>query len=272
MRRHRASTRAPFTRPPGPVVSSVAGHVIGHHRPVVEGGRPEQVEGQPGVVGPGIPVEEAGHQLVGPERGHVGQGLFPGDPLVAAADAHAAGEVVEPQGGAVDPGHAPVDHPVPAEERDEEGERGDQVGRVVEEPLALGQVLVDQAVLVLLQVAEPAVDHLGRLGGGARGEVVALDQGGPQAPAGGVEGHAGPGDPPADHQHVERLGGQAFESLVPVEPSRRGRVGRAGGVLHGPSLPHAVVGPSARRPSGGRDPRRVPTPVTVRRALVYNDC
>ena len=38
------------------------------------------------------------------------------------------------------------------------------MGCVVEEALALGQVLVDQSVLVLLEVAQPPVDELGRLG------------------------------------------------------------------------------------------------------------
>ena len=194
----------------GPVDPAVGtgdegGHpdVVGGHRPVVEHRGAEHGQGQPGVVGPGVPVEEAGHQPVGPEGGHVGEGLRPGHLLVAPADAHPAGQVVEPQGGRVDAGHAPVDHPVLAEQRDQEGERGDQVGGVVEQPLALGQVLVDQAVLVLLEVAEPAVDQLGRLGRGARGEVVLLDQGGPEAPAGGIERHAGAGDPAADDQHVE---------------------------------------------------------------------
>ena len=97
--------------------------VVGGHRAVVEHRGAQHGQGQPGIVGPGVPVEEAGHQPVGPEGGHVGQGLGPGHLLVAPADPHPAGQVVEPQGGPVDPGHAAVDHAVPAEQGDEEGER-----------------------------------------------------------------------------------------------------------------------------------------------------
>ncbi len=181
---------------PPAVVGHEAGHrrVVGGHRTVVEHRGAQDGEGEPGVVGPGVPVEEAGRQPVGPEGGHVGQGLLPGDLLVAPADPDPTGQVVEPQGGPVHTGHTAVDHPGAPEEGDEEGERGDQMGRVVEQALALGEVLVDQPVLVLLEVAEPAVDELGGLGRGARGEVALLDQGGPQSPAGCVEGHPGPGD------------------------------------------------------------------------------
>ena len=75
--------------------------------------------------------------------------------------------------------------------------------RVVPQPLALVQRLVDEPDLALLQVAQAAVDELRRLRRRARGEVVALDQRGAQTAGGGVERGAGAGDAAADDQHVE---------------------------------------------------------------------
>jgi hypothetical protein len=119
---------------------------------------------------------------------------------VAPADPYTAGEVVEPQCRQVDAGHTAVDHAVLPEERDEKGEGRDQVGGIVQQSLALGQVLVDQPVLSLLEVAQTAVDHLGRLRRRAGGEVVLLHQGGPEATAGGIQRHPGPGDAATDDQ------------------------------------------------------------------------
>ena len=75
---------------------------------------------------------------------------------------------------------------------------------MLERALALGEVLVDEPDLALLQVAEPAVHELGGLRRRARREVVALDERGAQAPAGGVERDARAGDAAADDEHVER--------------------------------------------------------------------
>ena len=101
------------------------------------------------------------------------------------------------------------------------GSGRDQVGRVVEQALALGQVLVDEPELPLLEVADPAVDHLGGLRRGARGEVALLDQGGAQTPAGGIERDAGTGDPAPDDQHVERLVGQAAQGVIAAKGVHR---------------------------------------------------
>ena len=179
-----------------------------------------------GVVGPGVEVEEPRHQVVGAERGEVGQRLVLGDLPVSFADAPAAREVVHPQRGGIGAGHRLGDDTVAAEEGNEERERADQMRRVVEQALALGQVLVHQAELTLLQVADAAVDHLRGLRGRAGGKVVLLDQGGLQATAGGIEGHPGAGDTAADDQHVELLVGEASQ-----------RIGAAKGV-HRARLPH----------------------------------
>ncbi len=169
--------------------------------------------------------------MVGVQRGEMFEGLVPGHLVVALADAPTARDVVEPQGGGIRPRHRLGNHPVAAEEWDEEGQRRDEVGRVVQQPLALGQVLVHEANLALLEVAEAAVHHLGGLRRRTRGEVVLLDQRGLQAAARGVERHTGPGDAAADHQHVELLVRQAAQ-----------RVGTAKGV-HEPSLPQPAAGP-----------------------------
>ena len=92
---------------------------------------------------------------------------------------------------------------VAGEDRDHERQHPHQVGGVAAQPLALGQRLVDEGDLALLEVAEAAVDQLGALRRRARGEVAAFDERGAQAPAGGVEGHAGAGDAAAHDQHVE---------------------------------------------------------------------
>ena len=63
----------------------------------------------------------------------------------------------------------------------------DEVRRVAAQPLALGERLVDEADVALLQVAQAAVDQLRGLRRRARGEVVALDERGAQPAGGGVE-------------------------------------------------------------------------------------
>ena len=69
----------------------------------------------------------------------------------------------------------------------------------MQQALALAQRLVHEADVAVLQVAQPAVHQLRRLGRGARGEVVALDQRRAQAAGGGVEGHAGAGGLPINN-------------------------------------------------------------------------
>ena len=103
------------------------------------------------------------------------------------------------------------------EHRDEEGQDLDQVGGVAQQALALVQRLVDEADVAVLEVAQPAVDELGRLRRRARGEVVPLDERGAQPAGGGVERHAGAGDAAADDEHVEDAGAEAGEVVVAIE-------------------------------------------------------
>ena len=96
--------------------------VVGHRGTELERGGAGQGEREPGVVRPGVEVEEAGDEVIGLQRGQVGQGLVLVHLAVALADAPAASEVVEPQGGRVGAGDRLGDHTVLAEERDQEGE------------------------------------------------------------------------------------------------------------------------------------------------------
>ena len=142
---------------------------------------------------------------------------------MALADAQPAGEVVHPQGAAQRAGEPAVDQPVLREHRDEERQDAHEVRRVAQRDLALGEVLVDEPELALLQVAEPAVHELRALRRRARREVVALDERGAQAPARGVERDPGAGDAAADDEHVELLVRQPCERLRPVEGRRPAR-------------------------------------------------
>jgi hypothetical protein len=193
-------------------------HPVHRHGPQGGGGLGHG-EGEAGVVDPGVVVQEAGGQAPAVEIGHELEGLPLRQPLVQLPDAGAAGGVVHPQGGADSPGVGPGPGPTcrPASEyRDEEGEGLDQVGGEAEQSLSLGQRLVDQPELLLLEVPQPAVDQLRGSGRRAGGEVAPLDEGRPQAPAGGVEGDTGTGDPAADHEHVEGLRGQSLEVPLPL--------------------------------------------------------
>ena len=133
------------------------------------------------------------------------------------ADPQSAGEVVHPHRRAEEPRDAPGEQAVTCEDREQEGQHAHEVRRGLAEHLALGQRLVDEPDLALLEVADPAVHELRRLRRGARCDVVALDQRGAQAPRGGVERDAGAGDPAADDEHVEVLVGQAAERGRAVE-------------------------------------------------------
>ena len=76
------------------------------------------------------------------------------------------------------------------------------MARDPKQDLALGERLVHQLELVLLEVAQSAVDQLGgRRGGGAR-QVAALDEDSRQAATGSVSRNASAVDATADDQQV----------------------------------------------------------------------
>ncbi len=77
------------------------------------------------------------------------------------------------------------------------------------------QCLPDQLEVALFQVAETAVNELGRPRRGARRQVPGLDKADPQATRRRVKRGARPGDAAADDQHVDRPGRQGADGLVP---------------------------------------------------------
>src|SRR6266581_1633346 len=121
-----------------------------------------------------------------------------------------SGGVVHPERGAHGASDRAVDRAVLAEQRDEERQHADEVGRVAEQTLALGQRLVHEPDLALLEVAQPAVHELGRC---ARRKVALLDERDAQAAGGGVESDARAGDASADDHDVEGLVGEAGEGM-----------------------------------------------------------
>ena len=136
------------------------GGVVGDGCTEFAGRGARQGKGQARVVGSGVEVDEPGDEVVGVERRQVGQCLFPGEAPMVVADAPAAGDVVGPQHTGVGPGYRPRRHTVTPEERDEERQRRDEVRRVVEQALPFGEVLVHEAELALLEVAQPPVHEL----------------------------------------------------------------------------------------------------------------
>ena len=96
----------------------------------------------------------------------------------------------------------------------------------LQQHLALGERLGDQAELVLLEVAQAAVDQLGGRRRGRAGEIAALDQQHRQAAAGGVARDAGAVDAAADDQqvvlavHISRRAGKRTLSATPSPAGR----------------------------------------------------
>ena len=132
-----------------------------------------------------------------------------GDAPVQLADPQASREVVHPHRGAEQAGQLLVDQAVVGEHRQQERQHAHEVRGVAPQDLALGEGFVDEPDLLLLEVPEPAVHELRRLRRRARREVVALDERGAQAAAGGVERATDTGDATTDDDDVERLGRQA---------------------------------------------------------------
>ena len=235
-----SARRAPVTRPavvrgvrrPGrswPATAPYGGRGAGHG------------QRQPGVVGLRVPVEEGGHQPVRAQVREVGQGLGGVDALVPLADAHPAGQVVEPQRRRVGLGDALDTTPSRPNSGIRKGRGWTRWGALRQQPLAFVEGLVDQAVLALLQIAQPAVDQLRRLRRGARREVPGLDQRGSQAPGRASSATPQPVIPPPMTSTSKLLGRQPLQRLVAIEGD---------GCRHGPSRyrpPLACTGQSDAR-------------------------
>ncbi len=85
-----------------------------------------------------------------------------------------------------------------------EAQRPDQVRRIAQQPATFVQGFVDQVEVAVFQVAQAAVDELGRETAGAGGEVALVDQSDAQAAQHGVQRDAGAGDAAAEDEQIER--------------------------------------------------------------------
>ena len=123
--------------------------------------------------------------------------------------AKAGEQVVQPQAGA----EAPRRHPRAPVRGQHERERADQMGRHLEQDPPLARCLAHQVELVLLEVAQAAVDQPRRMRRRAAREVALVHHGGAKAAQRGVARDPGAGDAAADDQHVHRLGRHRREGL-----------------------------------------------------------
>ena len=88
--------------------------------------------------------------------------------------------------------------------RQHEAQRKRQVRRLGEQDLALLKGLAHQPEFVLLEIAQAAMDQLGRGRGGRAGEIVHFAEPDLERPSRRVAGDARAVDPAADHEKVER--------------------------------------------------------------------
>ncbi|MNN14559.1 hypothetical protein D3C81_1276310 [compost metagenome] len=195
--------------------------VVGHGR-AMEGGGARDVQRQPRVIHPRIEIQEAPGQVLRIEGGAVREDLRLGQLLVQDAFAPAAGQVVRPEQALECLGEPLVEHAVALHHGKQEWQALHQMARVAAQALALKQGMAHQAQVALLDVAQAAVHHLRRLGRGARGKVVLLDQRHTVAAQAGVQRRVGAGDPAADDEDVEGLAAQAVQLRPAVEPQRFG--------------------------------------------------
>ena len=129
--------------------------------------------------------------------------------------------------------------PPPVRQREEERQRFDEMRRKGRQrQLALVQRLAHQPELELLEVAQPAVEHLRRAARGAGGEVTRLDEGDLESAGRGIERSASADHATADDDDVELLAAEPIPRLFPLLGTQRGRpVAR----LRGDRVAHAEV-------------------------------
>jgi len=216
--------------------------VGGHGAEALRLGQHRQHE--PCVVGLAVVEQVAAGRLAARQRGQQLRHLLPADDAVAGRAPvrvlarAAAGEGREP----VDRHHVvhvqpdagqPVG-PRPVEGGHDQRQRADEMGRERDVDLALQQRLAHQPEVEVLEVAQAAVDELARARGRADRVVAALHQRHGAAARRRVERDAGPGDAAADHEHVERLGGESADGV-------RAREHRPGRLTAAPRPPAGVV-------------------------------
>ncbi len=150
-------------------------------------------QGQARIIGSGVGVGEAAEQALAPEvRGKEEEVLGP----VVAVRPPPGQEVVEGQAGPVGERAGAVSAIV----RHQEAELLNQPGGLTDQSLTFADRLPGQSHLELPEVAQAAVDELGRAARGPPGDVVLLDQQRPQAEATGEPEDPRPGHAAA-HDH-----------------------------------------------------------------------
>ncbi len=98
--------------------------------------------------------------------------------------------------------------------RQDERQRRHDVRRLVQHDFALGERLADQAELVLLEIAQSAVNELRAPLRSGRRDVALLDQEHLEAATGGVARDARAVDAGADDEEIELRGGRGHESFL----------------------------------------------------------
>jgi hypothetical protein len=151
------------------------------------------------VLHPAVGIDE-GPAQVGLERGARGMSAQI-DGLRGRQQLAPAEVVVEEESEPDHPGR-----PQPLVVRQHETQRPDDVGRRAQQHLTLDERLTHQAELVVLEVAQAAVDQLGAGRGGGAGQIVFFAKQHREAAARRVAGDAGTVDATADHYDVENFG------------------------------------------------------------------
>ena len=155
-----------------------------------------------------VEVVAGAAQVVGADRGLEGQRVDRAQHARALPLAARRQEVVEP--------HADAHRDEPAlgaaVDGDEEGQRAHEVRREALEGLLLAEGLADELEVEELEVAQAAVDELGRFRRRARGEVALLEEGDGGAPQSEVARHPRAGHAAADHDGVEARSVDSVES------------------------------------------------------------
>ena len=188
-----------------------------HHRAVLSR-RARHRHRVPGVVDDGVEIADAADQRSAlqarrqSQRARAGQMLLGGNGFRAA-------ELVIKQ----DARRHVRPFPPPLGQREQERQRLDQMRRQRgQRQLALMQRFADQPELQLLEVAQPAVEHLRAAAGGAGGEVAGLDERHLEPAGGRVQGGARPDHAAADDDDVELFAAEPLPGLFPLLGAQEG--------------------------------------------------
>ncbi len=187
---------------------------------------------QPGIVGPGVGIDEARLKtFVSEVRNDLLQFVHRDPPMSGTGPVESTQEVIQqepgPQGqrcsaslgcpgGSVGQADMLVD-------RDHELERFEQIVGDLGQDLLLSQPFGYELELELGQVPNPAVEELGRPPGGPGREVVLFDQGNPEPSGRNIEGSSATDDTAANHQNVKAASVGQHPKMFGSGPATGGR-------------------------------------------------